>query len=989
MASSNTIERSPEQPAGPSEEERLTPGDVVQRLLELGDEGKRQHLIERALATLDHEDFLTFVRSEAERYFHVDPRTTLLLAGALICASDVAGRQRHHALGLMAKGDALRVLGSYGESLQYFEDAAREFLAQGDEVGWARTRIGWIVSLQWLGQATGALPDVDRAHAVLAGHGEWLRAGALDLNTALVYKEQGHYARALDLYDRALAAYAHLGSGAEARIARVLAMKAQLLTYTGDFQQSLALHEQARDVLVRHGDTVSVLQQDHNVALLYAGQGHYTRALHLYGETLASFEEAGLEVDAAWVALSVLECYLHLNRDAEAIDLAEETIQRFERAGSETEAARARLYAAVAHARLGETDRALALLQEAAGTFAGAGLIGHLGLATLYRASIFLQEADWPAALQEAGQARTVFTSAGLPVREAQAELVQARASLALADEEGATNLARAALEITQRRDVLWLDHEAHHVLASVAGKRGDLRTAIDEYQAATAAIERLQGQLVTELRSNFLADKLAVYHGAIDCSLRFGDADLAFSFLERAKSRALVDYLAANPEVRIRTRNAADQDLVDELSNLRAEHNWYYNQLNGYGPSDLSRDRTMGSDPEALRSAIQQREKRIAQVLERLALREIENREAIGLPDGSEHLRRPSLEQDTVLLEYYLNDGGGVVFVLSGNRLEAVLLPARVADIQRLLVQWYLNLDATARASAARQSLNALDRNARAILEALYRILLKPIEQHLAGRARLVVVPYGPTHWVPFHALHDGRRYLLEALEVSTCPSSSLLRLCAARNRAAGRGALVVAHSDGGRLPRTIDEARAISALLGGVSYVEEEATRSAIAAAAAHRSVIHLAAHAEARLDNPAFAHLKLADGQLSAADVFNLQLDGALVTLSACETGRSVVRSGDELIGLSRGFLFAGACTLVQSLWRVEDGSTSDLMERFYRGLLQGQTGGAALRQAQRDLLEDRGSHPFYWAAFQLAGDSRPVLTGAEAATAACGR
>ncbi len=95
-----------------------------------------------------------------------------------------------------------------------------------------------------------------------------------------------------------------------------------------------------------------------------------------------------------------------------------------------------------------------------------------------------------------------------------------------------------------------------------------------------------------------------------------------------------------------------------------------------------------------------------------------------------------------------------------------------------------------------------------------------------------------------------------------------------------------------------------------------------------------MHLAAHGEARLDNPTFAHLQLADGQLTTADVFNLALDGALVTLSACETGRSVVTGGDELIGLARGFLYAGAATLVQSLWRVEDGSTARLMERFYR-------------------------------------------------------
>jgi CHAT domain-containing protein len=141
-------------------------------------------------------------------------------------------------------------------------------------------------------------------------------------------------------------------------------------------------------------------------------------------------------------------------------------------------------------------------------------------------------------------------------------------------------------------------------------------------------------------------------------------------------------------------------------------------------------------------------------------------------------------------------------------------------------------------------------------------------------------------------------------------------------------------------------------------------------VVAEAPRRDIVHLAAHGEARLDNPLFAHINLADGQLSMVDVFNLRLDGALVTLSACETGRSAVRGGDELVGLSRGFLFAGAATLVQSLWRVDDSATARLMQQFYSGLTHGLAPGAALGDAQHALL-DEGLHPHLWGAFQLVG------------------
>jgi CHAT domain-containing protein len=110
---------------------------------------------------------------------------------------------------------------------------------------------------------------------------------------------------------------------------------------------------------------------------------------------------------------------------------------------------------------------------------------------------------------------------------------------------------------------------------------------------------------------------------------------------------------------------------------------------------------------------------------------------------------------------------------------------------------------------------------------------------------------------------------------------------------------------------------------------------------------------------------------------ADVFALRLDGALVTLSACETGRSSVVGGDEVVGLSRGFLFAGASTLVQSLWRVDDQATARLMHCFYSRLHAGEAPGAALRSAQRTFIEE-GAHPYMWAPFEVVGYGGPRRT-----------
>jgi CHAT domain-containing protein len=99
--------------------------------------------------------------------------------------------------------------------------------------------------------------------------------------------------------------------------------------------------------------------------------------------------------------------------------------------------------------------------------------------------------------------------------------------------------------------------------------------------------------------------------------------------------------------------------------------------------------------------------------------------------------------------------------------------------------------------------------------------------------------------------------------------------------------------------------------------------------------------------------------------------------LVTLSACETGRASVAASDELIGLGRGFLYAGAGALLVSLWQVADTSTLHFMERMYGALRAGSSKAAALREAQQFMLDrDRMLHPAFWGAFQLIGDPDPL-------------
>ncbi len=957
--------------------------DVFRRLIESASDDERRSLLRSLVSGADAAEWLSQLKDESERYLTIDPRASLRLAESLIVGAELVDRPEHRAIGLLATGDALRALDRCLDALGAFDAAASVFQSLDDEVGWARSRIGRLWALQLLGRAADGLADGERARDILVGNGQWLRAGSLSLNLGLALSELGRLDEALGSYDRALSFYERarqtdpsLDETVEIRMARTYAMQARVLKSRGDSLGALTLHEKARGVFARFGDSLSVIREDQNIARVYTSQGHYTRALRLFTDALESLENRELQGDAGFAALELIECYLDVNLVDRAFDLGTITVARFEGVGMMTEAAKGRFLCALAAARRGEARRAFELLERAAEAFAKSGLRIELGLVALQRANMLLAEHDGASAVETARFARDLFADLRLVVPRCQAQLTWASALIATAKLEVAASAVREVLELSQLHDLPAFDPDSHRLLAAIAHQRGDEASALRELQSAIASTERIQGRLPAELGPHFLGDKAQVFHDAIDLCLRGGQTELAFAYLERAKSRVLVDFLNGNLDVRPPAPDASTNALRDELTRLRAEHNSRYDRR--YSRGAIRRDDSDAANPalddgssESTQSEIRELERRIAWVMERLELRRGPVERVADQLTTNPVL--PHLAPDTVLLEYFFGSERAAVFVVADGALRVINLTTRERDVRRLLKQWQLNLDACTVAVGKGQSLTGLTRNAVGTLASLYRTLILPVESFLQNGKRIVVIPYGVTHAVPFQALHTGERFLVEGHEISICPSSDLLRLCQNRRRDGHRSALVVACSDGGHLPAVLDEAREVAELFPGDSYVEERATLVNVTDAAPRHGVLHLAAHGEARLDNPSFAHLKLADGRLTPADIFGLNLGGALVTLSACETGRSVVAGGDELIGLSRGFLHAGAATLVQSMWRVDDGSTASLMGHFYRSLRAGRTKGAALREAQLALLESGASHPFLWAGFQMIGDS----------------
>jgi CHAT domain-containing protein len=255
--------------------------------------------------------------------------------------------------------------------------------------------------------------------------------------------------------------------------------------------------------------------------------------------------------------------------------------------------------------------------------------------------------------------------------------------------------------------------------------------------------------------------------------------------------------------------------------------------------------------------------------------------------------------------------------------------------------------------------------------LARLHTVLIEPLLAHLNGSS-LVIVPHGNLHTLPFHALFDGQTYLAEKFEISYAPSARVLLHCLTQPDRPHRKLLGLAVPDE-LLTGVEKEVRLLGDLFAETRLlVGLDATLPALQQNLAWCDVLHLASHGVFREDNPLFSLLKLADGWLSVQDVMDWRFQPSLVTLSACQTGLSRPLFGDELLGLARGFLSAGASSLVVSLWSVNDEVTTQLMQYFYEALLAGQNRAAALQTAMRKLRsESPYTHPHYWAPFVLVG------------------
>lgn len=804
--------------------------------------------------------------------------------------------------------------------------------------------------------------------------------------------------------------------------------------------------EQALDHLVRGANLLLPLGRRTMVENLFREQGEIQMRMGDFEAAVESFERA-LEAASKWndpqrpgpILAKLTVAHNRVGNAMEAIRTAEEAVRIFRLGGHDHQAGAELSDIGLAYLTLGDAKTAARYFRdslESGKKFGDQGEVvrnsnlladAYLELGRLKEARTILVQAEkllpnvrtgqfdirthtllgevqsrliefpsalrhFKAALEMAQTLRDAWLEADLLQRIGQHSLRQGRL-------EEAVKSFKAALSLAEQGSMLRQVQLASQGLAEVARRRNQPEVAVESLKRAVEALESVRASAPgPELRLGLVKRNWEMFEELIHLlgslhrtSPAEGHDRVAFTYSERGRARVLLDLLE---ESKMGLNAGLTREQVARQKKLEREM-----------ASALEMVRREGS--RAARAKVEHAERELSRWETELRVLNPRYRELkYPEPLDAEAAERFVRQSGTTVVSYSLSRRSSRVWVIGEEGMRSYALPAQ-ATIVRLVE--------ALRRSISRHPVGNAAESYRAPARELYRILLQPLKAHLKDSTRLVVVPDGILHYLPFEVLlgEDGR-FFVEHVPVSYAPSVSVLaRLKSDSQPGHGRRLLALGNPDFGHragsqnsrtaelvraaygtagadlrpLPGTESEVRSIGSLYPANNRrvligrdASEAALKSEMLGGYNH---IHLATHALIDERVPARSGIVLSlvdtgkeDGVLRINEVMGLGLNADLVTLSACQTGLGAYVTGEGMVGFTRAFLYAGAKSLAVSLWPVSDRVAPELMQTFYRGMRDGAQPVGALRSAKLSMLRSKVAafkHPYFWAGFVVAGSN----------------
>lgn len=943
------------------------PEKILRELANLTDDAGRARFLARRRG-LRNASVVQQLSDAARTQLRIDTGRALSLAEAAVTIARKLRDEEALGRSLRAKANALYVIGDNRAALECHEQALRIFRKARNAEEEARTLNASIQPLILLGDYDRALEAAEGARKLFRHLDDKRRLAHVEINVGNLYHRQDRFEEGLSFYERAYEMLLPFNDSEGLAVA--LYNMSVCLISLNDFPRALSTYQRAREVFVERGMTLLIGQADYNIAYLYYLRGEYGRAIDMLLATRQKSETNGDAHILALCYLDLSDIYLELNLGAEAGEAAHEGYNRFQKLAMGYEEAKCLANEAIALSQHGKALRALDLFARARKVFLREKNLVWPWLIDLYRALVLFNEGRLFEARSACERALGFFESSTLPGKAVLCHLLLARIELQAGSPESAREHCGNAIRRLAGLEMPILSYQASLLMGQAHAAVRDVEAAYASYQKAREALETLRSSLRRdELKIAFMKNKSEVYECLVAICLGGDKREPAFreafGYIELAKSRSLTEMILegaqGSPEDLV-----CQSELVRRIRDMREELNWYYHRI------ELEQLRPAENTPARiaqLQKATQAREKDLLRVLRELPASQPETAALQGFQGIPLDSIQEQLPDDTSLIEYFTVGDQVIAAVVTRRSLEIVrvTLVSRIANLLQML-----------RAQLSKMCLGAdyiqrfggsLFQATQSHLQALHGELLAPFRDRITGK-HVVFVPHGILHSLPFHALFDGQQYAIDLFSVSYAPSASVYALCQNRPAQSGDAALVLGVPDK-QAPSILDEVSAVASLLKSPRvFVGEEATEQVLREHGPHSRWIHLATHGYFRNDSPMFSGIRLGNSHWSLLELHQLRLPAELIALSGCATGLNVVTAGDELLGLIRGLLAAGAQCLLLSLWDVNDASSAQLMRLFYSRLQGGETKAQALRGAMQGLREEY-PHPFYWAPFFLTG------------------
>lgn len=857
---------------------------------------------------------------------------------------------------LKGLGDVYLQIGKKAKGLEYLTEALRIYQQTGDWVHEIQA-LPLISALRSsLGQSTEALATA-RAAVSLAkekGASDWEAYSYFAVGAA--YASIGNQEEAAAAYDRSL----QLLKGQNDPSGEATALNNLGLIYVtrGRFDLALDYFERAKKLAESSSELKLSAYTANNIGTIYARRGHPLTAFRYFKEALdfaVTHKDRRLE---ATVLSSLADTYFIINSPNYSLSLLKEAAAAFssmEDRGHESEAL---INLAYGYTALGRFQEALNVLRP---LLVSPGLAEdpvHQGYVLRGLGYIYSSMGERDKALKYYEEALAKLELAGDENGKEDLYAAWGSASLANGDYQKAEELYTKGLKLAETAGIRQSQPFFLAGLGNLREKQGNLAQAENLYDQGIAVSESLRSSAhIEEFKTVVGMLSAEVFSPAILLKFKLGKLAESFDLAERARARVFLDQLSS---AHLDIRKGGERALVDEEQSLRSDMRSLEEKLR-----KERRDNPRSEAAELMAGSLEEKGEAYTALRIRLKAGNPDYAELQSYSPSSLKEIQQLLGPETTLVSYYVTGDKTLAFVIGSNSFQAVEIPVKEADL-RAAINWFRGF-----ASLRDPQLQRL--------KTLQGWLIAPLQPFIKTY-KVVIVPHGVLHYVPFSALSDGHNYFGDEHAIYYLPSASTLPTLRRRIQYGVQRVLTVAQSQASGLSelRYVDkEAAGVAKLYGAQPLLTGRATRAEFMKRAPAYNIIHIAAHAELNTSNPLFSRILLSphggdNGAIEVREVYGMDLTMTnLVALSACETQLGAQSKGDDIVGLNRAFIYAGVSSVLASLWTVDDEATSLLMKAFYSHLKHGMSKASALQAAQAETRK-KYPHPYYWAAFVLTAD-----------------